>query len=202
MHVCGKRYVDRVEDVTKVTVYSNQPEVELFVNGESIGKKSAPDHFFYFDVKNVGESTIVAKAGELEDSSTIRKVDEMNMDYVLREVGAVLNWFDVTQIEGRYSLNDTISDIMKSKRGKMWFIGMGLKIKKKMDAGKKAAAEGEKKSGGFDVDLSEGGGLMEMMGGFTVLRLTSMMGMMNVSFTKEELLKMNKKLNKIKKPKN
>ena len=37
-------------------------------------------------------------------------------------------------------------------------------------------------------------------GGFTVLRLTSMMGMMNISFTKEELLKMNKKLNKIKKP--
>ena len=92
---------------------------------------------------------------------------------------------------------------MKSKRGKMWFMGMGLKIKKKMDANKKGKEDGgEKKSGGFDVDLSEGGGLMEMMGGFTVLRLTSMMGMMNVNFTKEELLKLNKKLNRIKKPKN
>ena len=40
-----------------------------------------------------------------------------------------------------------------------------------------------------------------MMGSFTVLRLTSMMGMMNISFTKEELLKMNKQLNRIKKPK-
>ena len=202
VHLCGKRYIDRVEDVTKVTVYSNLPEVELFVNGESIGKKSAPDHFFYFDVKNVGETTIVAKAGELSDEGKIRKVDEMNMDYVLREVGAVLNWFDVTAPEGRYSLNDTIGDIMKSKRGKMWFMGMGLKLKKKMDANKKGKDDGEKKSGGFDVDLSAGGGLMEMMGGFTVLRLTSMMGMMNISFTKEELLKMNKKLNKIKKPKN
>jgi hypothetical protein len=28
-----------------------------------------------------------------------------------------------------------------------------------------------------------------------------MMGMMNISFTKEELLKMNKKLNRIRKPK-
>ena len=202
VHLCGKRYIDRVEEVTKVTVYSNLPEVELFVNGESIGKKSAPDHFFYFDVKNVGETTIVAKAGELSDEGKIRKVDEMNMDYVLREVGAVLNWFDVTAPEGRYSLNDTIGDIMKSKRGQMWFMGMGLKLKKKMDANKKGKDDGEKKSGGFDVDLSAGGGLMEMMGGFTVLRLTSMMGMMNISFTKEELLKMNKKLNKIKKPKN
>ena len=37
------------------------------------------------------------------------------------------------------------------------------------------------------------GDIMQMMGGFTVLRLTSMVSMMNISFTKEELLKMNKK---------
>ena len=200
VHLCGKRYIDRVEDVTRVTVYSNLPEVELFVNGESLGKKTAEDHFFYFDVPNVGESTLVAKAGKLSDEGTIRKVDEMNMDYVLVEKGAVLNWFDVTAPEGRYSLNDKISDIMQSKKGKMWFIGMGLKLKKKMDANKKDKSE-DKKSGGFDVDLKADGGLMEMMGGFTVLRLTSMMGMTNISFTKEELLKMNKKLNRIKKPK-
>ena len=139
---------------------------------------------------------IVAKAGELTDEGTIRKVDEMNMDYVLVEKGAVLNWFDVTAPEGRFSLNDKLGDIMKSFRGKLWFLGLGLKIKKKMNAGKK----GEKKSGGFDVDLKSGSGLMEMMGSFTVLRLTSMMGMMNVNFTKEELLKLNKKLNRIRKP--
>ncbi len=200
VHLCSKRYIDRVEDVTKVTVYSNLPEVELFVNGESIGKKTAEDHFFYFDVPNVGESTIVAKAGDLTDEGKIRKVEERNMDYVLVEKGAVLNWFDIDAPEGRFSLNDKISDIMESKRGKMWFIGVGLKIKKKMDANKKEKSEG-KKSGGFDVDLKADGGLMQMMGGFTVLRLTSMMGMMNISFTKEELLAMNKKLNRIKKPK-
>ncbi|MBQ9801725.1 MAG: glycoside hydrolase family 2 protein [Clostridia bacterium] len=202
VHLCGKRYVDRVEPVTKVTVYSNQPEVELFVNGESIGKKTAPDHFFYFDVKNEGETTIVAKAGTLCDEGKIRRVAERNMDYVLREVGAVLNWFDVVEIEGRYSLNDKISDIMQSKRGKLWFISMALKLKKKMNANKKGKGDKDKKSGGFDVDLKADGGLMEMMGGFTVLRLSSMMGMMNINFTKEELLKMNKKLNRIRKPKN
>jgi beta-galactosidase len=40
------------------------------------------------------------------------------------------------------------------------------------------------------------------MGSFTVLRLTSMLGMANISFTKEELLKMNRRLNRIRKPKN
>ena len=197
VHICGKRYIDRVEDVTKVTVYSNQPEVELFVNGESIGKKSAPDHFFYFDVPNVGTTDIKAVAGDFTDESSIRKVDKMNMDYVLVEKGAVLNWFDIDAPEGRFSLNDKLGDIMKSKRGKLWFVRLGLKLKKKMDAGKK---EKDKKSGGFEVDLSSGGGLMEMMGGFTVLRLTTMMAMMNVNFTKEELLKLNRQLNRIKKP--
>ncbi len=203
VHLCSKRYIDRVEDVTKVTVYSNLPEVELFVNGKSIGKKTAPDHFFYFDVKNEGESTIVAKAGSLTDEGKIRKVAERNMDYVLREVGAVLNWFDVVEVEGRFSINDKISDIMQSKRGKLWFIRLGLKLKKKMDA-KKKGQKGEKKSGGFDVDLKGGnmGGMMEMLGGFSVLRLSSMMGMMDISFTKEELLKMHKQLTRIKKPKN
>ena len=202
VHLCGKRYVDRVEDVTKVTVYSNMPEVELFVNGESIGKKTAEDHFFYFDVKNEGESVIKAVAGEYSDEGTIRKVSEMNMDYVLVEKGAVLNWFDVNAPEGRFSLNDKLGDIMAVARGKLWFIKLGLKLKKKMNEGKKSKGkDGKKKSGGFDVDLSSGGGLMEMMGSFTVLRLTSMMGMMNVSFTKEELLKLNRQLNRIRKPK-
>lgn len=201
VHLCGKRYVDRVEEVTKVTVYSNLPEVELFVNGESIGKKSADDHFFYFDVENVGESTIVAKAGEFTDEGMIRKVDEMNMDYVLVEKGAVLNWFDIDAPEGRFSLNDKISDIMASTRGKIWFLTLGLKLKKKMDANKKGDNSDKKKSGGFDVDLKADSGLMQMMGGFSVLRLSSMMGMMNISFTKEELLQMNKQLNRIRKPK-
>ena len=194
VHLCGKRYVDRVEDVTKVTVYSNQPEVELFVNGQSLGKKTAADHFFYFDVPNVGESELVAVAGDLKDSGKLRKVAEMNPDYVLKEKGAVLNWFDVTEPEGRYSLNDTVGDIMKSFRGKLWFAKIGMKIKKMMTP---QDGDGKAKAAGFELSPD----IMQMMGGFTVFRLTSMMGMMNVSFTKEELLKMNAQLNKIKKPK-
>ena len=44
-------------------------------------------------------------------------------------------------------------------------------------------------------------GTMDMIGSFTVLRFTSLLAMRNVFFTKEELLKMNRKLNRIKKPK-
>ena len=202
VHLCGKRYVDRVEDVTKITVYSNLPEVELFANGESLGKKTAEDHFFYFDVPNVGETALKAVAGECTDESNIRKVDTFNEEYRLKEQGAVLNWFDISEKEGYFSLNDKMSDIMSTLAGKAWTASMFMTIKKKMDAGKKNKAEGEeKKSGGFDFDIKNAGGMLDMLGGFTVLRLTSMMGMMNVEFTKEELLKFNDQLNKIKKPK-
>ena len=191
VHLCGKRYIDRVEDVTKVTVYSNQPTVELFANGQSLGVKEAADHFFYFDVPNVGETHLVAVSGDLKDEGDIRKVEVFNEEYRLKEKGAVLNWFDVTEPEGRLSLNSKMSEIMATFRGKLALAGVFKKVMKGLSGGKK----GEKKAAGFE--LSED--MMQMMGGFTLLRLTSMMGMMNVSFTKEELLKLNKKLNRIKK---
>ena len=198
LHICGKRYIDRVEDVTKVTVYSNLPEVELFANGVSLGKKQAEDHFFYFDVPNTGETRLEAVAGELRDESVIRKVDAMNPDYILREQGAVLNWFDITEIEGRFSLNSKLGEIFKTLRGKLWFAGLFLTLAKKMSAAA-PKSDGKKKKKGKNPDMNAD--VMNMIGGFTVLRFTGMLGMRNVSFTKEELLKMNAQLNKIKKPK-
>ena len=196
VHICSKRYVDRVEDVTKVTVYSNLPEVELFVNGESIGKKTAPDHFFYFDVKNVGTSNIKAVAGECTDESVINKVDKFNEEYRLVEKGVVLNWFDIVEKPGRLSLNSKMSDVISTLRGKLIF----AKLMGKMMGGKKKdGKKGEKpKAMGFEVTPE----LMAMMGGFTVLRLITMAGgMMNAEFTKEQLLDLNKKLSRIKTPK-
>ena len=200
VHICGKRYVDRVEDVTKVTVYSNNPTVELFANGESLGIQESDNHFFYFDVPNVGETMMVAKAGELTDESFIRKVDTFNEAYRLVEKGAILNWFDINEREGYFSLNDKMGDIMATLGGKIWMGTMMLTMKKKMDANKKPGEKGEKKGGGFSIDMKSVSNMGQMLGSFTVLRLTSMMGMANISFTKEELLKMNAQLNKIRKP--
>ena len=198
VHLCGKRYVERVEDVTKVTVYSNLPEVELFANGESLGKKTAQDHFFYFDVSNVGETQLLAVAGECRDESSIRKVEEVNQDYILREQGAVLNWFDITEIEGRFSLNDTLGDIIKTFRGKLFFAGLFMTLAKKQ-SGKNNKSQSGKKKKGKNPDMNSG--VMNMISSFTVLRFTGMLGIRNISFTKEELLNMNRKLNKIRKPK-
>ncbi len=189
VHICGKRYVDRVEDVTKVTVYSNQPEVELFVNGESLGKQTSEDHFFYFQVPNKGESVLAAKAGDCTDASTIRKVETFNEDYRLKEEGEVLNWFDIEMPEGYYNINDAISDIMKAPEGQAF---IGQLLKGMMQAGGEKAAE----SAGVD-----GEGLMKMLGAFSVKRMLNLMGTAGggKKFTREELLDLNAKLNQIKK---
>ena len=192
VHLCGKRYVDRVEDVTKVTVYSNQPEVELFANGVSLGKKAAADHFFYFDVPNTGTTRLEAVAGDCRDESVIVKVDTPNPAYRFVEKGAVLNWFDIEAPEGYFSLNDKMGDVLGTVRGKMLFMGL---MGKMMLGGKKGGEV--KKAAGFDITPE----MMTMMNGFTVLRLFTLMGgMMDVKFTKEQLLDLNGKLNKIKKP--
>ena len=188
VHICGKRYVDRVEDETKVTVYSNQPEVELFVNGKSLGKQTSEEHFFYFMVPNVGESVLTAVAGDCKDESHIRKVAEFNEAYRLREKGAVLNWFDITEVDGYFSMNDKMSDIMANEQGRALFMGMMSQMGGVMGAEENPFAKPENM-----------GPLMQMMGGFTVLRLTKLMGAANVDFTKEQLLGLNAQLNKIKK---
>lgn len=183
VHICGKRYVDRVEETTKVTVYSNQPEVELFANGVSLGKQTCPEHFFYFEVPNTGETTLVAVAGDCKDESFIRKVEVFNEEYRLKEKGAILNWFDVTAPEGYYSLNSKIEDIFKSEEGATVFKEVMVSAMGSMMGG-----NSEK----FDMAP-----MMKMLGSFTVLRLTSLLGAANVTLTKEQLLDMNEKLNAI-----
>ena len=184
VHICGKRYVDRVEETTKVTVYSNQPEVELFANGVSLGKQTSDVHFFYFDVPNAGETELTAVAGECKDESFLRKVEVFNEEYRLKEEGAILNWFDIDAPEGFLSLNDKMSDVIVNPAGQALFAQLmgGM-------AGKQAM--------GFEINDS----MMAMMGGFTVLRLITLMGgMMDMKFDKEQLLALNAQLNQI--PKN
>ena len=185
VHICGKRYVDRVEDETKVTVYSNQPEVELFVNGKSLGKQESAEHFFYFMVPNAGESNLVAVAGDCKDESFIRKVDKFNEDYILREKGAVLNWFDITEVEGYYSLNDELQEIMKSPEGQATIMQMMTSI---MSSGEQETM----------IKPENMGQMMGMMGSFTMVRLMKLMGAANVQVTKEQMLALNAALNKVK----
>lgn len=187
IHIASKRYVDRTEDITNVTVYSNLPEITLFLNGEKFETKTAEDHFFKFQVPNKGRTIIEAVYGDYRDKSEINKVDVFNESYRLKEKGAVLNWFDITEREGYCSLNSKISDILGTMRGKLI---LSLLLMKK--------TKGMKKKGEGNKSSMVNKDTMAMIGSFTILRITSMVSMLGIEFTKEELLNLNKKLNRIK----
>ena len=201
LHICSKRYVDRVEDVTKVTVYSNCDEVELFANGVSVGKQTKGKYpFFYFEVKNEGETTLEAKAGDLTDTATIRKVDKPNEDYIMKEENQVINWFEITTPVGYFSINDTIGDIMSTTKGKIAMIKLLLLMKKVMSQGSK---DGKAEVMGFSlgkvkINKSLIKSLYGMVKGFTIKRVFMMLGN---KFSKEQILEVNAMLNKIKKKK-
>jgi len=175
VHIGGKRYVDRVEDVTKVTVYSNQPSVELFANGVSLGVKVAEGHFFRFEVPNVGTTHLTAVAGEWKDESVIHKVPEPNPDYILKEKGAVLNWWDITEVEGCCSLNTKVRTVIAS-------------------AGMDETCNLLKPILGPTADPRAIGVLDSQ----SVLRMVNLLtGMLRIPVTKEQLMELNQKLNRI-----
>ena len=210
LHLCSKKYIDRVEDVTKVTVYSNCDEIELFANGVSVGKQTKGKYpFFYFNVKNEGETTLTVKADGLEDTAVIRKVDTPNESYIMKEEGDVINWFEINMPDGYCSINDTIGDIMSTFGGKIAAIKIILKIKSAFENPDKGSKKekGKKEGGasvagfsiaGFDINLDMIKNVYGMAKGFTVKRAFSMIG---GKISKEQMLEVNAILNKVKKPK-
>ncbi len=82
VHLCSKRFVDRVESEITVKVYSNQPEVALYCDGKLVEKKKG-DKIFTFRLPISGEHKLEAVAGDLKDNSVVRKVSEPNPSYKL-----------------------------------------------------------------------------------------------------------------------
>jgi len=92
VYICGRRYVDRPGKTTKVTVYSNQPQVVLSVNGKEFARQSG-DKVFTFTLPVSGQMKIKAVAGNCQDEISIRKVDKPNPDYKLgKNAGNAGDW--------------------------------------------------------------------------------------------------------------
>lgn len=201
IHLCSKRYIDRAEDETKITVYSNQPKITLYLNGEKFETQTNTDTpFYHFTVPNTAEETeIAAKADDIdgiEDRMTIRHVDELNEDYIMKDEHGVINWFEIDTPTGYLSVNDTLGDILKPFKGKIFAIRFLLKLKKVLAPPKEPGQKKKKGASimGFDfknIDKS----MIDMAKGFTLKRAMTMLG----KFTKEDILAVNKDLNKIKK---
>ena len=116
VHICGRRYIDRTEQITEVKVYSNLKSVSLYVDGELYGSQEG-EKVFVFSIPLHSTHEIKACAGEAADSIQVVKVSEPNPAYILPQ-SAVINWFDKDEAkEGCLSIKDTLGEICSVPEG-------------------------------------------------------------------------------------
>ena len=121
IHICGKRYHDRLEPLTEIKVYSNQNQVTLFVDGKETETRRGT-HIFKFQVPLTGLHKIRVQSGCLQDEAEFAKVDTPNPSY-FASPEKVRNWFDEAAPdtkgeEGCFSLSDTLGEIQQVPEGK------------------------------------------------------------------------------------
>lgn len=90
IHLCGKRFVNRVGKRTTVKVYTNHSRVELFVNGRFIEGKQGYKRF-QFEIGLSEEMEITVKAGGQIDEGVIRQVDKKDPSYRVAKTNTK-NW--------------------------------------------------------------------------------------------------------------
>lgn len=154
VHLCGKRYADRAEEMTEVKVYSNQPEVTLFVDGNEVETKVGKT-IFTFPVALQGEHTIEARSGAVSDQMQIRRVEEENPTYRMVQAKPVANWFDAsTYDETCYSVFDKLGEIRENPKA-------GAVINQLME-------QGAQSRGDVAEAVKDNPALQRMMGRITV----------------------------------
>ena len=187
VHLAKKRYVYRCEDETEVLVYSNLPEVSLYVDGKLFETKAC-DKVAKFIVPLTKSIKLTAVAGDLKDTSVVKKVKKPYKDYALAGSSAsVVNWFDkdgnklnLTFDENYFSIKDKIKNIQadpEANKVLQGFIDTFVAEAKKM---------------GMELPA----GMMKMMGSFSIERISKLAG---DRLPAEAVAKINEGLQKCKK---
>ena len=191
VHIASKRYVYRAEKVTKVVVYSNQPEITLYVNGKQFESKKGK-YVFSFDVplRSFLGTEIIAVSGSLKDSVVLHKVRKPKKEYILKqEESTVSNWFDkdgnkieFTYPEGKLSIKDKLSTITSKPEGEKLMLHM-------VELAKQELAKT-----GQELPIKVTRQTFKLFGNMTIERLAGMVG---DKLPVEVLQYVNEELNKI-----
>lgn len=121
VHICGHHYVDRVAKEREIKVYSNQPEVTLYLDGEKIASLEGSKVFCFTVNLTLGSHTLLAKAEDTQDELVLNGVQTYNKSYKMTDLegkAGIVNWFENTDdfhfVSGTYSVNDRIAEILEN----------------------------------------------------------------------------------------
>ncbi len=181
VHICGRRYMDRSEELTEIKIYSNQNEVALYDN-DILVKRITGKKVFHFQLKISGLHRIKVEAGNLCDEIEIRKVTEKNTAYMMPSSG-IHNWFDEPGMEfptGYLSIKDKLGTIRASKEGAQLV--------------NRIIAQASKKRGDVAQGLERNEAMEQMMNAMTLEALLKQAG---DAVPKDMIITINQALNKI-----
>lgn len=193
VHIASKRYVKRPEKKTKIKVYSNLPEITLYVNGKKFASQRGK-YVFEFEVplRLFGNTCVRAAGGAAEDSARFVRVRKPCEEYTFKkkDVG-VANWFEKDGVryefkfpEGKFSIKDKLSQIMANPEGEAL-------IMKIVDM-----AVAKLKEQGEELPFKISKSLFKLAGNMTI---ESIAGMFGSKVPQDMLLWVNEELNKISK---
>ena len=122
IHIANKNYVDRIEEKTRVIVYSNRDAVSLYKDCILLETKRGK-YKFEFEFNIEGNHEIKAVSNDLEDTTTIKKVSEPNKSYQL-DNRAIINWlsFIDKEREGYFTLDSRVYEILANKEAKEYIL--------------------------------------------------------------------------------
>ena len=179
IHLCGRRYADRVEEQTEIKVYSNQPEVTLYVDGKKAEVQTGGP-VYHFEIPITAEHVITAQAGEICDTMTIRKVTKANPAYALAGSSTV-NWFEKDSFDPNcFSIKDTLGTLMQNPK-------TGQIVGKMMEAAQKSR-------GDVADAVAQNANLVKMMAGMSLQSLLKQAG---PAISPEQIQALNKALQQI-----
>ena len=85
VHIAGKRMTDRTGKMTRVQIYTNQPRISLYQNGNLIETKQV-QKVAVFRLLLGQESKLTAIAGGVEDNAVFYQVAKANPNYKLQKM--------------------------------------------------------------------------------------------------------------------
>jgi beta-galactosidase len=189
VHIAGRRFFHRAGETMTLTVYSNQPRVDLYLGGKLLAQQEG-NRIFTFNVplRKLGKTRLNAVAGACVDKAAFRHVKKPNREYSMEtSASAGTNWFDsagksveLEYPEGYFSIRDSIGDITQTEAGRAL---MEPILQKAMS-----------EFGGTDFKPNKQ--MQKMLGGFSLERLIKMAGK---NLDPAMVVELNKALNKVKK---